>query len=200
MKRIIRNLAILSGLLILVGSAACSDSTNKSATSAKPKNTAKVDTASLPNYRYVDMDTILSRYALAKDYSEQMLRLQNNLESEARKHESSIGSFAKTMENKYKNNGYLSEASFNQDQERLASMQAGAQKAVGQLQANMEKQYQQAQKIVNDSIQAFVKIYMQTHQYDAILFKNATLYINPALDITDEIVEGLNARYNKKSK
>ena len=39
---------------------------------------------------------------------------------------------------------------------------------------------------------------MTTHTYDAIFFKNATLYINPNLDITDEIVEGLNARYNKK--
>lgn len=36
--------------------------------------------------------------------------------------------------------------------------------------------------------------------YDAILFKAATLYINPALDITNEVVEGLNARYNKVKK
>lgn len=30
--------------------------------------------------------------------------------------------------------------------------------------------------------------------------KAATLYINPALDVTDEVVKGLNERYNKVKK
>ena len=58
----------------------------------------------------------------------------------------------------------------------------------------------QAQQAVNDSIEAFVKEYNKTRGYDAILLKNATLFINPDLDITNEIVEGLNARYNKVTK
>ena len=58
----------------------------------------------------------------------------------------------------------------------------------------------QAQKTVNDSIKAFIEDYNKSRGYDAILFKGATLYINPALDITDEVVEGLNARYNKVKK
>ena len=53
---------------------------------------------------------------------------------------------------------------------------------------------------MNDSIEAFIKEYNKTRGYDAILFKAATLYINPALDITNEVVEGLNARYNKVKK
>jgi outer membrane protein len=56
------------------------------------------------------------------------------------------------------------------------------------------------QQAVNDSIKAFIAEYNKTRGYDAILIKNATLYINPALDITDEVVEGLNARYNKVKK
>jgi outer membrane protein len=57
-----------------------------------------------------------------------------------------------------------------------------------------------AQQSVNDSIQAFIKDYNASHGYDAILFKAATLYVNPALDITEEVIEGLNARYNKVKK
>lgn len=44
----------------------------------------------------------------------------------------------------------------------------------------------------------YIEEYNKTRGYDAILMKAATLYISPDLDITDEVLEGLNARYNKK--
>ena len=68
------------------------------------------------------------------------------------------------------------------------------------LQDNIAQAAAQAQKTINDSINAFIETYNKTRGYDAILFKAATLYINPQLDITDEVVEGLNARYNKVKK
>lgn len=151
----------------------------------------------LPNYRYVDLDTVLSRYNLAKDYNEEMLRMQTNLESEVKKHENSIQSFATSMQNKLQNNGYLSEASYKADQQQITDMQTKAQRAVSNLQNNFETAAIMAQKTVNDSIEAYIKEYNLQKGYDAIFFKAATLYINPALDITEEIVAGLNARYNK---
>ena len=53
---------------------------------------------------------------------------------------------------------------------------------------------------LNDSIDSYIKDYNAKHGYDAILFKNAGVYFNPALDITNEVIEGLNARYNKVEK
>ena len=50
---------------------------------------------------------------------------------------------------------------------------------------------------LNDSIEAFIKEYNKTRGYDAILYKAVGVYFNPALDITDEVIKGLNARYNK---
>ena len=55
----------------------------------------------------------------------------------------------------------------------------------------------QQQIQLTDSIEAFIKDYNRKKGYDAILFKAAGVYFNPALDITSEIIEGLNARYNK---
>jgi outer membrane protein len=203
MKRCLRTIfASLCALLLIGGVTSCGGNNaadkNGKAPVANSKN--NTDKSGLPNYRYVDIDTVLSRYNLAKDYSEQMLRLQSNYENEGRKHQSSINTFAKSMEDKYKSNGYLSEASFNQDQQKLAGMQSSAQKSMEQLEASMQQQYMEAQKIVNDSIQKFIEVYNAQHGYDAILLKAATLYINPDLDITDEVVEGLNARYNKVKK
>lgn len=168
----------------------------------KPAATAKAsaDAGELPNYRYVDLDTVLSKYNLAKDYNEEILRMQTNMESEVKRHESSIQSFASSMQKKLQNNGYLSEESYKADQDKINNMQANAQRSVATLQNNFENAAMNAQKTVNDSIQAFIKQYNTKKGYDAIFFKAATLYINPALDITSEVVEGLNARYNKVKK
>ena len=163
-------------------------------------STAKNAAQALPNYRYVDLDSVLSKYNLAKDYSEEMLRMQSNLESAAKSHQTKIQNFANTVQNKVQNNGYLSEASYKQDERTMANMQNEAQRSMASMQSNFEQAALKGQQAVNDSIKAFIEQYNKTRGYDAILIKNATLYINPALDITDEVVEGLNARYNKVKK
>lgn len=202
MNKTTLRVAILS-MAMALGVAFVSCGNEDSAKTTKKETTAKTQkkaTEELPNYRYVDLDTVLSRYNLAKDYNEEMIRMQTNMENEVKRHENSIAGYQNKMQNKMQNNGYLSEESYKQDLQQLGSMQNNAQQSVARLQSNFEKSAMQAQKTVNDSIEAFIKDYNKTRGYDAILFKAATLYINPALDITDEVVEGLNARYNKVKK
>ncbi len=55
----------------------------------------------------------------------------------------------------------------------------------------------QQQIQLTDSIEAFIKDYNRKKGYDAILYKAAGVYFNPALDITNEVIDGLNKRYNK---
>lgn len=200
MKSQFYRLSLLSTTLgLTLGLASCGG--DKTQQAQQPAKQAQVQAAgTLPNYRYVDLDTVLSKYNLAKDYNDEMLRMQTNMENEVKRHESSIQSFATSIQQKMQNNGYLSEESYKADQQKFASMQNNAQRSVASLQSNFENAAMTAQKSVNDSIEAFIKEYNSKRGYDAILFKAATLYINPALDITDEVVEGLNARYNKVKK
>lgn len=170
---------------------------SESSTNAKISGIIARADSMLPNYRYVDLDSILSNYNLAKDYNEEMLRMQSNMQNEVKRHENSLQSLATTMQNKLQNNSYLSEASYQADQQQYADMQNKAQRAVAALQNNFETTAMIAQKSVNDSIEAYIYEYNMKKGYDAIFFKAATIYINPALDITNEIIEGLNARYNK---
>ncbi len=205
MKKIhltIASLAIIaSGLFVSAcGNGNDADKKDNKQAPKTEKASAKDAVKELPNYRYVDIDTVLKKYNLAKDYNEEIVRLQTNMESQMKRHQNEIQNFASSMQKKMQNNGYLSEASYKQDENSLASMQEKAQKNMASLQTNFENSAMQAQQAVNDSIEAFVKEYNKTRGYDAILLKNATLYINPDLDITNEIVEGLNARYNKVAK
>lgn len=198
MKKLIKSACIVAaGLLLSTATVSCNKEKSEDAPKAKTEKKAKSD--NLPNYRYVDLDTILSRYNLAKDYNEEMMRMQANAESAAKRHENNIQSLAANIQKKVQNNVYQSQESYQSDQNQLAAAQNNAQKQMGQLQQNMADAAEKAQKAVNDSIEAFIKDYNKKHGYDAIFFKAATLYIDPALDITDEVVEGLNARYNKKN-
>lgn len=192
--------SLFLSLLAVTGFMAVSCGNEKNDNNASQDNIAKIIAKAdsmMPNYRYVDLDTVLAKYKLAKDYNEEILRMQNNMENEVRRHENNIQAKATAMQNKLNNNGYLTEASLKEDQQQIANLQTNAQKAVAALQSNFESTAMMAQKSVTDSIAAFIQEYNAKKHYDAIFMKAATLYINPALDITDEIVEGLNARYNK---
>lgn len=193
-----KNLLTILSLTCLLMFGACSDKKADSAASKKP-SAASINNKVLPNYRYVDIDTILAKYNLAKDYTEEMLRLQSNMENEAKRHESSIKSFASTMESKYKNNQYT-EQTYTADQQRMQQMQNNAAAALDKMQRSSAEAAMAGEKVVQDSIHSFIESYNAKHHYDAILLKAATLYIDPALDITDEVIEGLNARYNKVKK
>ncbi len=187
-------------LALAIGGSVVSCGGNKEEKASASKKVAVADSVSLPNYRYVDIDTLLTKYILAKDYNEEMIRMQENLESETKRHQTSLQSLASQIQNKVQNNSYLSQESFDTDQQKLASMQSNAERSVGMMQQKYAEAAAKAQQAVNDSVNAFIEEYNKKHGYDAIFNKAAALHFNPALDITDEIVEGLNARYNKVKK
>lgn len=189
------------GAACLLAFPSCGGDKDSAKEPAKNISAKKVASATdLPNYRYVDLDTILSRYLLAKDFNEEMITRQNSMQAEARQQESALRNQENAIKNKMQNNQYASEAAYKADEQRYIQLQNNAQQKMGNLQNEMEQAAMKAQSTLNDSIQKFIEEYNATRHYDAILYKAATLYINPALDITDEVVEGLNARYNKVKK
>lgn len=197
--RKIFSINFLFAVIICFTAASCGNKeSNKAATETKIANIIAKADSMLPNYRFVDIDTVFVYYNLAKDYNDEMLRLQANYENEVKRHQNSIQSFATNVEKKRQNNGYLSEQSLNADIQQLGTMQDNAQKAIANLQNNLLAADQQGRQTVTDSILAFINEYNMTKGYDAIFLKGVTLCSNPALDITKEVIEGLNARYNKK--
>ena len=150
--------------------------------------------------RYVDEDSIMANYNLAKDINEAMLRKQNQFDAAQAQRSNEINKFANTMQQKYKNNGYLSEESFNADQATLAKKQRDAETYLGNLQQTMQNELGQSQQQLMDSIDNFMKAYAKQKGYDMVIRKSATLYIDPKYDVTDDVIAGLNKRYTKVEK
>ena len=197
--KIIRRIAKLSSIaLAIVMFASCNKSTEGTNAAAPADNAAGNPAAAV--IRYIDGDTLMAKYNLAIDINEAMLRRSNQLDNEQMKRGNEINRLGNEIQNKYKNNGYLTEESFNADQNRLAKMQNDAQTYLAKLQRDAQNEMMQYQIQLNDSVQNFIKAYAKSKGIDMILYKASTVFIDPKYDVTDEVIEGLNKRYTKVEK
>ncbi len=200
MKKIALSVSILAiataGMIPTLTSCGGNDSAKQTSAPAPVAEKAGDKTPSI-NIRYVDHDSIMAQYNLAKDFQEAYLRALSKVDNARQSKGAELQKFAATIEQKARSNGYLSEASYNADMATLQKRQQEAENYLNSLSRNTENELAQQQLQLNDSIEKFIKEYNATRGYDAILFKAAGLYFNPALDITAEVVAGLNARYNK---
>lgn len=146
---------------------------------------------------YVDGDSLMKGYNFAKDVNEAMLRSQNKLESARRQKENELQRFAGEIERKYKSNGYLTEASFNADQQKLQKMQGDARNYMANLERSIQNELMMNTQQLNDSVDKFIKEYAKAKGYSVVLQKAATLYVGNIDDITTDVVNGLNSRYYK---
>lgn len=150
------------------------------------------------NIRYIDLDTVLYYYTYAKQESSkmqqkamQLQQLQNNLAAQLQKR-------ANEIQQKMQSNGYLTQESYEVDMKELNQLdQSSTQKYAKQAQS-LDAEAAKVQKAIITAITNYVIDYNKEKQYDAILFKDAGIYFNPHLDITKEIIEGLNAAVTKK--
>ena len=76
-------------------------------------------------------------------------------------------------------------------------MQADAENYLASLQQSIENELNQSQIQLLDSIDNFMKDYAKKKGFDMVLRKSATLFIDEKYDVTKEVIDGLNKRYNK---
>lgn len=147
------------------------------------------------NIRYIDLDSITANYNLVKDYNEINIKTMSRLDNAQRAKQAELQKRANEIQNKLKNNGYISEATYNADMQKFQQQQRDAEIYLGNLQQQAQQDALDQSQALNDSLNNYIEIYMKSHNYDAILLRAAGVYFNPALDITKEIVDGLNQRY-----
>ncbi len=203
MKKFIFATLSLCALIASASLASCSNSDGKTSddTAKTTARTAEATEAKPTlNIRYIDGDSITAKYNFAKDLQESAVRAYSKLEAAQQSRQNDLQSFGKSIDSKMKTNGYLSEESYKADVMKFQKMQSDAENYLAGMQRNTEMELAQQQQQLTDSIQSFIKEYNKAKGYDAILFKAAGVYFNPALDITDEVIKGLNERYTKVAK
>lgn len=151
---------------------------------------------------YVNSDTLLAKYEYARDLEQGLLDYKNSQENSYR---NQMAQFQKDYNDFLQNGDKLSlsqqqakENELKQRAERLSTLEAELTMKI------QSKQIDENTKLLN-AIFGFIKEYNESHQqYDIILrstFNDSpTLYVNEAMDITQEIIDGLNAEYKKVKK
>lgn len=195
-----KKLALAGKALMLFAAAALVSCTPKDSTQSQAPVVSNDGQNAGLNIRFIDLDSISANYNLVKDYNEENIRTMSKLDNAQRTKQAELQKRASEIENKMKNHGYISETTYNADVQKFQQQQRDAEIYLGNLQAQAQQDALDQSRALNDSLNNYIKEYMKTHNYDAILYRAAGAYFNPALDITKEIVEGLNARYVKPAE
>ncbi len=182
----------------LVLAVSCTNgNTNSMVSPAVPADTSTMGRMVI---RYIDGDSLMANYNLAREISEAVLRRSNQLDSEQQKRGAEINRFGNEIQNKYQNNGYLTQESFNADQAKWQQMQVDAQNYLAKLQRDAQNEMQQYNMQLKDSVENFINEYARLKGFDMIIYKATGVFMDKKYDVTKEVVDGLNKRYTKVEK
>ena len=143
---------------------------------------------------YVNTDTLLAKYQYAIDMEQELLAYKDQQEAYGRqqmeKFQNDYQEYLKTGANMTLTQQQQKEAELKQRAEKMSTLEQELSAKI------LERQMTENTKLLNA-----IFAYAANQQFDIILRKtfndSPTLYLNPAMDITDEIVNGLNEEYKQ---
>ena len=192
MKKIKFTAKMLLAALAFVA-ASCNDKAAQAPVAAA--NASEGAVATLTNIRYIDMDSLLSAYTLAQEIAQSNQKLALQYQQQERQKQNELERLGSDIERKRQNSVYMTQESFLSDVDNFNRKQNEAASFLGKQQERIQNEMMIRQRRLNDSINNYIKEYNATRGYDAILLREAGLFFKPELNITAEIIEGLNARY-----
>lgn len=192
MKRI---LSIFSPLMLgaILLFSACQG--NKKGDKTTERTTAAATTAGTGRIVYVNIDTLNNNYTIVKEKQEEFKKrgeaIQAEMEASARKFQKDYADFMQ----KAQSGGFASQAEGEAAQKRLGQMQETFEKRKESLTNQLLEEQMEFNKEVMRRLDIFLAEYNADNRYDYILsYKEGDpiMYKNKALDITWDVVNGMN--------
>ena len=187
---------IFSALAVAAMMASCNN--------ASPKMDEQPAAASSEGLKiaYVEVDSLMTQYDFAKDYSVTLQKKSNNARNTLTQKGNALQAAMNNFQQKINNNGF-------QSREQAASVQNASQRQqndLQELQARLENELAtetaKFNEALRDSLQNFLKDYNADKKFDLILSKAGDNILLGAsrLDITQDVINGLNKRYKPAKK
>jgi len=149
---------------------------------------------------YIDVDSLLANYAFYQDLAEEMTRKEENYRLALTEENNKLQKEYAEHQRKLANSVYSSAERAQSEETRLQKKnQALMEKSEKYSQELMAESNTNSQKI-SETIDNFVKEYNKSRGYNLIISKASLLFADDALNITAEVLEGLNAAYNQTDK
>lgn len=152
---------------------------------------------------YVNIDTILAKYDMAED-------LNKSLQSKSKKIESEFGSRVQSFQREAidfqdkAQKGLVTRSQAEEMQGRLQQKQQTLSQQENQYRMQLAEEQQVALRNIHAKIVEFLKEYNKTKGYSVILsttfYGGPVLVGNEAIDITGDVIKGLNDSYTPAKK
>lgn len=149
---------------------------------------------------YVDYDSLLLSYDFAQDVQKELLRKEMSINNIIEKERKSLQEEVATFENKVQNNVFATQERAQAEYEKIMKKDQELMQRGQALIAEFEETRLTKSNEVTQSIISYIQEYNSNAKYDFILTKMGgnMLYSNEGLDITKDVVKGLNAKYSAK--
>ena len=146
---------------------------------------------------YVDVDSLMSQYKFAKDYTMILQKKGNNARNTLNQKGQQLQTAAANFQQKLQNNGFTSREQEESQQAAIQRQQQSLQELQERLAQELDSETAKYNEALRDSLNHFLTEYNKIKKYDIILSKagDNILYASKAYDITQEVVNGLNKRY-----
>lgn len=158
------------------------------------------ETSKVMPIAYLNVDSLLVNYLFAQEASEKLMKKQEDarlkLNTKARTLQNEMADFQRKLEN----NAFLSRERAEKEQQRLLKKQQELQELEAKLTEDIMLENQKLNMQLADTLTNFLKSYNADGRYHVILSNSAkdnVLMAAEGYNITNEVVDALNARYGK---
>ena len=151
---------------------------------------------------FVEVDSLMTQYTFAKDYSVTLQKKSNNARNTLNQKGSALQAAAANFQQKLNNNGFQSREQAASQQAAIERQQRDLQELQARLENELANETAKFNEALRDSLQNFLKDYNKDKKYDLILSKagDNILIADKKLDITQDVINGLNKRYKPSAK
>lgn len=151
---------------------------------------------------YVDIDTLLVNYKLWIQLNEEMIRKEENIRATLNEKMKNLQTDFEEFERKLNNNAFATRERAESEQNRILKKRQELEELQERLSNELAIETNKNNILFRDSINTFVQEYNKQKGYNVILSRigDNILYIDNDMNITQEIIDGLNARYDANKK
>jgi len=189
---------IFSALAIAAVMVSC----NKQSAKMDEQPAAGETTAAGLKIAYVEVDSLMTQYDFAKDYSVTLQKKSNNARNTLTQKGNALQAAVNNFQQKLNNNGFASREQAASQQAAIERQQRDLQELQARLENELANETAKFNETLRDSLQSFLKAYNKDKQYSLILTKQGDniLLADKKFDITQDVINGLNKRYKPTKK
>ena len=199
------NKASLFSAAVLTGLSLIAASCNNTQQNTTGENKAPEATAAQGAIVYFNLDTILNDYDMANDLRSVVETKVNSINQEVTRRRNKIEKDIKAFSDKL-NKGLLTQSVAQTQNQKLVEQQQSFETYAGQKQQEILEEQQVMMNQIADAINNYITEFNADGKYAMIIatqgdiLSTPVVAADPALDITDILLEGLNAAYVKEKK